>query len=122
MRRSCTAKIFPPFQAGRLCKIPPVPNYGEGDADDVLVLELLLLEEPPLLGDEAVFTVVFVSVFSEVAGEADGLTTVVLFSVFLSAGGLVVSDFCSQAASRDAAPARMQMYFFIVGRWRPNVG
>jgi hypothetical protein len=66
-----------------------------------------------LLGDVAVFTVVFVSVFSVVAGEADGFTTVVLFSVLLSAGGLVVSDFCSQAAN-NAAPASMQMYFFIV--------
>jgi hypothetical protein len=42
---------------------------------------------------------------------------VVLLSVF-SAGGLVagatVSVFCSQAAS-SAAPAKMQMYFFIYG-------
>ena len=42
---------------------------------------------------------------------------VVLLSVF-SAGGFVagatVSVFCSQAASK-AAPAKMQMYFFIGG-------
>ena len=55
--------------------------------------------------------VVLDSVFVEVAGE--GFTTVVLLSVFFSAGGLTVSVFCSQAASKDAAPAKMQMYFFI---------
>ena len=73
---------------------------------------LLLLDEEPLLGEEPVLTVVFVSVLLESAGE--GFTTVVLFSVFLSAGGLVVSVRCSQAASRDAAPAKMQKYLFIV--------
>ncbi len=88
-------------------------TYGAGVADAVVVLELLLLLEESPLGEAPVLTVVFVSVFSVVAGE--GFTTVVLFSVFLSAGGLVVSVFCSQAAS-NAAPARMQMYFFIVGR------
>lgn len=82
------------------------------------MLELLLLEDVPLLGDEPVFTVVFVSVLLEVAGEAEGFTTVVLFSVLLSPlGGLFVSDFCSHAANNDnvATPARMQIYFFIVG-------
>src|SRR6202165_5724762 len=55
--------------------------------------------------------VVFSFVFSVVAG---GFTTVVLFSVFLSAGGVVtVSVFCSHAA-RSAAPAKMQNSFFIV--------
>lgn len=57
----------------------------------VVVVELLEEDEPP-------------------AG--DGFTTVVLFSVFFSAGGVTVSDFCSQAAS-NAAPASMQMIFFI---------
>ena len=97
-------------------------NYGVGDAEVVLVLvELLLLEDVSPLGDmvaagdEPLLIVVFVSVLLEVAGEAEGLTTVVLFSVLLSAGGVAVSVFCSQAASNDAAPARMQMYFFIVG-------
>ena len=79
----------------------------------MVVEVLLLLDKEPLLGEEPVLTVVFVSVLLESAGE--GFTTVVLFSVFLSAGGLVVSVFCSQAASKEAAPARMQMYFFIVG-------
>jgi len=62
-------------------------------------------------GEEVALIVVLDSVFVDVAGE--GFTTVVLLSVFLSAGGLTVSVFCSQAASKDAAPAKMQMYFFI---------
>ena len=61
-------------------------------------------------GEELVLIVVLDSVLVDVAGE--GFTTVVLLSVFLS-GGLTVSVFCSQAASKDAAPAKMQMYFFI---------
>jgi hypothetical protein len=62
-------------------------------------------------GEEVVLIVVLDSVFVDVVGE--GFTTVVLLSVFLSPGGLTVSVFCSQAASKDAAPAKMQMYFFI---------
>ena len=62
-------------------------------------------------GEDVVFIVVFVSVLFVVAG--DGFTTVVLVSFFSPAGGFTVSVFCSQAASNDAAPARMQMYFFI---------
>ena len=51
--------------------------------------------------------------FSDLLVEAgEGFTTVVLLSLF--DGGLVVSVRCSQAASRDAAPAKMQMYLFIV--------
>jgi hypothetical protein len=38
---------------------------------------------------------------------------VVAVAVGLAAAGSVVSVFCSHAA-RSAAPARMQMYFFIV--------
>ena len=60
-------------------------------------------------GEDVVLIVVFVSVL--LAGE--GFTTVVLVSFFSPAGGFTVSVFCSQAASNDAAPARMQMYFFI---------
>ncbi len=60
--------------------------------DDVTVVLLLLLDEVPPAGV--------------------GFTTVVLFSVFLSAAGVTVSDFCSQAAS-NAAPASIQMIFFI---------
>jgi hypothetical protein len=60
---------------------------------------------------EGTLIVVFVSVFSVVAGE--GFTIVVFVSFFSPAGGFTVSVFCSQAAINDAAPARMQMYFFI---------
>ena len=82
--------------------------YGVGAGDVVVVVVV----EDSLLGEEPVLTVVLVAVFSVVAGEADGFTTVVLFSVLLSAGGLVVSVFCSHAASK-AAPARMEMHFFM---------
>lgn len=80
---------------------------------EAVVLVLLLLLEPEA-GVEA--TVVFVELllllFS--APEPLGLTTVVLFSVFLSGdAGAAVSVFCSHA-TRSAAPARMQIYFFIV--------
>ena len=64
--------------------------------------------------------VVFVSVLLSVAGE--GFTTVVLVSFFSPAGGFTVSVFCSQAASNDAAPAKMQMYFFISCRWKTQCG
>lgn len=64
----------------------------------------------PLLGDE-VFMVVLFSVFDP---DGDSFTTVVLFSVLVSPGGLtVVLSFFSQAASK-ATPARRQIYFFIV--------
>jgi len=39
---------------------------------------------------------------------------VVLLSFFSAGGFVTVVSFCSQAAS-NAAPARMQMYFFICG-------
>jgi len=55
---------------------------------------------------------------AEAAGE-----DVVLIVVFFSpAGGFTVSVFCSQAASNDAAPAKMQMYFFISCRWKTQCG
>ncbi len=54
----------------------------------------------------------FVSVFSVfVAG--DGLTIVVLVSVFSAGGFVTVVSFCSQAAS-NATPASKQMYFLIL--------
>ena len=77
-------------------------DYGEALGEAVVVL-----------------IVVFVSVVL-VAG--DGFTTVVLFSVFLSAGGVTVSVFCSHAANNAAVPARMQMYFFISCRWKAQCG
>ena len=71
-------------------------------------------------GDEESIFVVFVSVL-DVPRAGDGFTIVVLFSVFFSAGaGATVSVFCSQAA-RSAAPARMQIYFFIFG-WVSRYG
>ena len=59
-----------------------------------------------------VVIVVLVVVSVEVAGE--GFTMVVLFSVDSAgdAAGATVSVFCSHA-TRSAALARMQMYFFI---------
>ena len=71
-------------------------------------------------GEDVVSIVVFVSVLLSVAGE--GFTTVVLVSFFSPAGGFTVSVFCSQAASNDAAPAKMQMYFFISCRWKTQYG
>ena len=68
--------------------------------------------------------VVAIGVDSAVAAGAGVVfTTVVLFSVVVSAGeaaGAAVSVFCSHA-TRSAAPARMQMYFFI-GNVRPTLG
>ena len=85
----------------------------EGEEPVVEVLELLLELE---LGDEAVLLVLFVVLELLLLFSLPvplGLTTVVLFSVFFSAaGGLAVSVFCSHAV-KSAAPARMQMYFFI---------
>ena len=75
----------------------------------MLVVVSLLVS---LEGEELVLIVVLDSVLLEVAG--DGFTTVVLLSFFSPPGGLVtVVSFCSHAARR-AAPASMQMYFFIM--------
>ena len=71
-------------------------------------------------GEDVVLIVVFVSVLLSVAGE--GFTIVVFVSFFSAAGGFTVSVFCSQAASNDAAPAKMQMYFFISCRWKTQCG
>ena len=95
-----------------------------GDASVVVVLSMV--EPSDVAGvivsmgvDSAgvVMTVVLLSVVSiVVAGEvaAGGFTTVVLFSVDSAgdAAGATVSVFCSHA-TRSAALARMQMYFFI---------
>ncbi len=56
------------------------------------------------------------SVVAAGASVAAGLVSVVAGAVVGAgvAAGVTVSVFCSQAA-RSAAPARMQMYFFIVG-------
>ena len=86
-----------PGRPRKILQITPTPGYGEGD----------------------VVTLTFVSVFDSVLLEGAGVsfTIVVLLSVFFSPGGLVtVVSFCSQAAS-NAAPAKMQIYFFMTEDW-----
>ena len=74
----------------------------------MLVVVSLLVS---LEGEELVLIVVLDSVLLDVAG--DGFTIVVLLSFFSPPGGLVtVVSFCSQA-TRTAAAAKMQTYFFI---------
>jgi hypothetical protein len=91
MTRSAYSKSLPRFSFEE--DFPKqTADYGVAAGDDVLI-------------------VVFVSVLFVVAG--DGLTTVVLVSFFSPAGGFTVSVFCSQAASKIAAPTTMQMCFFI---------
>jgi hypothetical protein len=89
-------------------------GYGVGLATVVVVDELLLDELAGAVGAVVTVFVVFSFVFSVVAG---GFTTVVLFSVFFSAGEaagvFTVSVFCSHAA-KSAALAKMQNSFFIV--------
>jgi hypothetical protein len=57
------------------------------------------------------------SVVAAGASVAAGLVTSLVAGALVGAGvvaGVTVSVFCSHAA-RSAAPARMQMYFFIIG-------
>jgi hypothetical protein len=91
-----------------------------GDAVSVVVLSMVvpavsagLMVDIGVDSAGVVVTVVLFTVDSVVVA-GDGLTTVVLFSVVSDgeAAGAVVSVFCSHA-TRSAAPARMQMYFFI---------
>jgi hypothetical protein len=102
-QRRLYSKSLPEFTQGRLRKTA-LFDYGVAEA----------------AGEDVVLIVVFVSVLLSVAGE--GFTTVVLVSFFSPAGGFTVSVFCSQAASNDAAPAKMQMYFFISCRWKTQCG
>ena len=87
----------------------------------VVVLSVVVPSAPDglivAMGDDSAGAVVTVVLFSVVV--AGGFTTVVLFSAG-DAAGAVVSVFCSHATSR-AAPARMQMYFFI-GCGSPMLG
>ena len=96
-------------------------DYGVGDV--VVVVSVVVLVSAAgvavsigVVSAGVVVTVVllFVVVSVEAAGEVTGLTTVVLFSVFSAgeAAGAAVSVFCSHA-TRSAALARMQIYFFI---------
>ena len=97
-------------------------DYGLGLDEVVVVVVEDEFEEG--LDVIVVFVLVFVVslVFSFTTVEA-GLTTVVLFSVFFSAGaaGVTVSVFCSHAP-RSAAPAKMQINFFIGLVWSPCWG
>jgi hypothetical protein len=80
-----------------------------------VVVVVVLLDEFGGVATVVVFVFVFVVVFSFSFTVDGGFTTVVLFSVFFSAGaaGATVSVFCSQAP-RSAALAKMQINFFIV--------
>ena len=71
---------------------------------------MLVLEE----FEEGLVLVVSVLVVSLVSltFSVVGFTTVVLFSVFFSAGGATTVSFCSQAPKRPAQ-AKMQINFFI---------
>jgi len=62
-------------------------------------------------GDEAVEVFVVLLELDEPDGSFS-FTTVVLFSVFLSAAGVTVVSFCSQPV-RNATDARMQIYLII---------
>jgi hypothetical protein len=109
-------------------------DYGVGDVVVVVESVVVLVSEAGeavsigvVAGVEAsagvVVTVVLVVVSVEVAGDALGFTTVVLLSVVSpgEAAGAAVSDFCSHA-TRSAALARMQIYFFIGIGWTPMLG
>ncbi len=71
-----------------------------GEEEVVVLVDELLLDFEPLAGD--------------------GFTIVVLLS-FLSAPAGVTTVFSSHAA-RSAAPAKMQMYFFIINVVAPFTG
>jgi hypothetical protein len=100
------SKNLPRKGPGKILQISTPIRYGFGE-DVVVVVDSVF--EPPL-GEEPVLIVVFDSVLVVAAG--DSFTTVVLFSVLFSPGGLTVVSFCSHAASK-AAPARIQIYFLI---------
>ena len=110
------SKIFPwAFNLGKILRWKLTLNYGVGDASVVVVVSVVL---PSVVAGVMVSIgvdsagVVTVVVVSEVV--AGGFTIVVLFSV-VSAGdaaGAAVSVFCSHA-TRSAALAKMQIYFFI---------
>ena len=90
-----TSKSLPQIASGKTSQNSAV-DYGVADA-----------------AGEGTLIVVLVSVSVLFVVVGDGFTTVVLVSFFSCDGGFTVSVFCSQAAKSTAAPARMQMYFFI---------
>ena len=108
----CTAKIFPgAFNLGKILRWKLTLNYGVGDASVVVVSVVL----------PSVVAGVMVSIGVDSAGVVAVVVVVVVVSVevagvsVVSAGdaaGAAVSVFCSHA-TRSAALAKMQIYFFI---------
>jgi hypothetical protein len=98
MHRFITKEVVPRNSGGRLLEKKKAVTYCPGDSAGVSSVPA---------GD---------SVVAAGASVAAGLVSVVAGAV-VGAGviaGVIVSVFCSHPAS-SAAPARMQMYFFIVG-------
>jgi bifunctional ADP-heptose synthase (sugar kinase/adenylyltransferase) len=99
MHHFTTNEVFPRESRGRLLEKRTPAIYCPGDSAGV--------SDVPA-GD---------SVVAAGASVAAGLVASLVAGALVGAGvvaGVTVSVFCSHAA-RSAAPARMQMYFFIVG-------
>lgn len=106
------SKIFPwAFNLGKILRWKLTLNYGVGDASVVVVSVVL----------PSVVAGVMVSIGVDSAGVVAVVVVVVVVSVevagvsVVSAGdaaGAAVSVFCSHA-TRSAALAKMQIYFFI---------
>ncbi len=81
---------------------------------DSMVLPSVVAGVIVAIGVDSIGVVVTVVLLLVVVSVAGGFTTVVLFSVVSpgDAAGVTVSVFCSHA-TRSAALARMQIYFFI---------
>jgi hypothetical protein len=107
--------------AGSLSQFADAGNYGFG-LDAVVVVVVDDEFEDGLVVVVFVLVLVFVVsfVFSFTTVEA-GFTTVVLFSVFLSAAGGATTVFSSHPP-RSAAPAKMQISFFIGFGLLPMLG
>ena len=109
----CTAKIFPgTFDLWKILPWKLTLNYGVGDASVVVVVSVVL---------PSVVAGVMDSIGVDSAGVVAVVVVVVVVSVevagvsVVSAGdaaGAAVSVFCSHA-TRSAALAKMQIYFFI---------
>jgi hypothetical protein len=114
------SKNLPVNTHGKILRSKPkvFRNYGVGDA--LVVVVSVVVDVPGVeVAAGLVVVVLVLSEVLEVPPAGVGFTTVVLFSVLFSGAGEVagaaVSVRCSQAV-RSAAPARMQMYFFIMLR------
>ena len=108
----CTRKTFPwAFNLGKILRWKLTLSYGVGDASVVVVSVVL----------PSVVAGVMVSIGVDSAGVVAVVVVVVVVSVEVAgvsavsagdAAGAAVSVFCSHA-TRSAALARMQIYFFI---------